>query len=97
MYKRKLQPQTNNIMKQFLLILRYKTAFFLSIACSLLIPFTMIAQVKERQAGDTTYYKTLIPEEKQGLLKNMSMIANMRFAMRNEFEDGDYKHTRFTY
>jgi hypothetical protein len=56
----------------------------------------MMAQVKERQAGDTTYYKTLIPEEKQGLLKNMSMIANMRFAMRNEFQDGDYTGTRFT-
>ncbi len=62
----------------------------------LLLPVLMMAQVKERQAGDTTYYKTLIPEEKQGLLKNMSMIANMRFAMRNEFQDGDYTGTRFT-
>ena len=96
MSKRKLQLQTNNIMKQFLLILRNKTAFLLPIACSLLLPFTMMAQVKERQAGDTTYYKTLIPEEKQGLLKNMSMIANMRFAERNEFEDGEYTKSRFT-
>ena len=49
----------------------------------LLFPPALIAQVKEPQAGDTTYYKTLIPEEKQGLLKNMSMIANTRFALRN--------------
>ena len=38
----------------------------------LLLPAAMVAQVKERQAGDTTYYKTLIPEEKQGLLKNVN-------------------------
>ena len=42
----------------------------------------LFAQKKEPQVGDTTYYKTLIPEEKQGLLKNMSMIANMRFGLR---------------
>jgi hypothetical protein len=57
---------------------------------------SLIAQIKEPQAGDTTYYKTLIPEEKQGLLKNMSMIANTRFALRNEFQDGEYTGSRFT-
>src|SRR6185369_1586933 len=62
----------------------------------LLLPAALMAQVKERQAGDTTYYKTLIPEEKQGLLKNMSMIANMRFAERNEFVDGKYTQSRFS-
>jgi hypothetical protein len=54
-----------------------------------------MAQVKERQADDTTFYKTLIPETKQSLLKNVSMIANMRFAERNEFVDGDYTKSRF--
>ena len=62
----------------------------------LLLPSALMAQVKERQAGDTTYYKTLIPEAKQGLLKNMSMIANMRFAERNEFVDGEHTKSRFT-
>jgi len=62
----------------------------------LLLPSVLMAQVKERQAGDTTYYKTLIPETKQGLLKNVSMIANMRFAQRNEFVDGDHTKSRFT-
>lgn len=61
----------------------------------LFLPAAIMAQVKEPQLGDTTYYKTLIPEEKQGLLKNMSMIANMRFALRNEFYDGEYTKTRF--
>jgi Phosphate-selective porin O and P len=62
----------------------------------LLLPFALMAQIKERQAGDTTYYQTLIPEAKQGLLKNMSIIANMRFAERNEFVDGDFSKSRFT-
>jgi len=62
----------------------------------LLFPTLIFAQKQEPQVGDTTYYKTLIPEEKQGLLKNMSMIANMRFVERNEFTDGDYTGSRFS-
>src|SRR6478736_7735366 len=58
-------------------------------------PLLMRAQNKERQGGDTTYYKTLIPEEKQGLLKNVSMIANMRVAGRTEFLDGEFQKARF--
>ena len=71
----------------------YNNIFILAL---LLLPSALMAQVKERQAGDTTYYKTLIPEEKQGLLKNMSMIANMRFAFRNEFQDDEFTRSRFT-
>ena len=61
----------------------------------LMLPAILLAQKQERQVGDTTYYKTLIPEEKQGLLKNVSVIANMNFALRNEFVDGEYTQTRF--
>ncbi len=61
----------------------------------LILPTLMWAQKQERQMGDTTYYKTLIPETKQSLLKNMSMIANMNFAFRNEFVDGEYTQSRF--
>src|SRR5436190_9071990 len=60
----------------------------------LLLPTALMAQI-EKQVGDTTYYKSLIPEEKQGLLKNMSIIANMQFAQRNEFVDGEYVQSRF--
>ncbi len=59
------------------------------------LPSLVWAQKQERQMGDTTFYKTLIPETKQSLLKNMSMIANMNFALRNEFVDGEYTQTRF--
>jgi hypothetical protein len=62
----------------------------------LVAPSRLFGQ-KEMQVGDTTYYKSLIPEAKQGLLKNMSMIANMRFAFRNEFsnqnENNEMKYT----
>lgn len=61
----------------------------------LLAPVMVWAQKQERQMGDTTYYKTLIPEVKQGLLKNVSVIANMNFAFRNEFVDGEYTQSRF--
>src|SRR5688572_30688737 len=60
----------------------------------LLLPTVTFAQKTERQM-DTTYYKALIPEAKQGLLKNVSVIANMNFALRNEFVDGEYTQSRF--
>jgi hypothetical protein len=79
-------------------MLLLKAMFVLSIVLltSVLFPSKLLAQVKERQAGDTTYYPSLIPEAKQTLLKNMSMIANMRFAERNEFVDGEHTKSRFT-
>jgi Phosphate-selective porin O and P len=61
----------------------------------LVTPTLLYAQKTERQIGDTTYYKTLIPATKQSLLKNVSMIANMNFAFRNEFVDGEYTQSRF--
>jgi hypothetical protein len=61
----------------------------------LALPSIVWAQKQERQIGDTTYYKTLIPATKQTLLRNVSMIANMNFAFRNEFVDGEYTQSRF--
>jgi hypothetical protein len=61
----------------------------------LLSAMAITSQAQDRQMGDTTYYKTLIPETKQTLLKNMSFIANMRFANQNEFVDGEFTKSRF--
>jgi hypothetical protein len=61
----------------------------------LMLPTVVWAQKQERQIGDTTYYKTLIPATKQTLLRNVSMIANMNYAFRNEFVDGEYTQSRF--
>jgi hypothetical protein len=52
-----------------------------------LLPTLLWAQKRERQTGDTTYYPSLIPEAKQGLLNYVNVIANMNFALRNEFVD----------
>ncbi len=71
----------------------YLNLFGLILFC--LLPGVFIAQQVEQQTGDTTRYQTIIPESKQGLLKNMNMIANMQFALRNEFVDGNYTQTRF--
>lgn len=73
-----------------------KTFSKICLSAIMLLPIASFAQTVAPQEGDTTYYKTLIPEEKQGLLKNMSMIANMRFAERNEFTDGEYTGSRFS-
>jgi len=73
-----------------------KNQWFKLLITILFVPTLLLAQEQPgRQVGDTTYYKSLIPEAKQGLLKNMSMIANMRFAFRNEFSDGAYTGSRF--
>src|SRR6478735_803872 len=69
----------------------YKKCFLLI----LFVPSLVWAQKQESQVGDTARYNTIIPEEKQGLLKNMSMIANMNFAFRNEFKDGEYQASYF--
>jgi hypothetical protein len=69
-----------------------KLCLSLILSLILFLPSLLFAQQEQQ---DTTYYKTLIPSVKQGLLKNMSMIANMRFAFQNEFTDGTYTGSRF--
>jgi hypothetical protein len=75
----------------------------IAILVFLLQPFILAAQEHELQTGDTTWYKTIIPEDKQGLLKNVSMIANMQFGLENAFSDQntssefDYTGTRFKF
>jgi hypothetical protein len=73
-----------------------------SLLLVLVMPAVLPAQEHELQIGDTTYYKTLIPEEKQGLLKNVSMIANMQFGLENAFSDQgkssmDYTGSKFRF
>lgn len=48
-----------------------------------------------RQTETKPEYKSLIPEEKQKRLKNIDFIANMQFAFRNDFRDGDYMSSQF--
>ncbi|TAF53076.1 MAG: hypothetical protein EAZ62_05095, partial [Sphingobacteriia bacterium] len=54
------------------------------------------AQFNEKQS-DSNYrnFRPIIPVEKATLLKNMSMIANMQFGFRNNFENGKYDASKF--
>lgn len=57
---------------------------------------TILAQEKSAKQVDTFFYqKPLIPELKQTLLSNISVIANMQSSLRNEFTDGEYTRGRF--
>jgi len=48
-----------------------------------------------RQNHKTDSYRSLILESKQNLLKNIDFIANMQYAFRNDFKDGDYLSSQF--
>jgi hypothetical protein len=58
----------------------------------LLAPAAVLAQ---RQQDSATANKPLIPVNKQSLLANMDMIANMQMSFQNEFVDGAYTRSRF--
>lgn len=54
-----------------------------------------IGQAQLRQADSSSAYRSLIPIEKQSLLKNVDMIANMQMGFRSDFENGDHIQSRF--
>jgi len=55
-----------------------------------------IVQAQLRQA-DTSSYRSLIPVEKQELLKNVDLIMNMQLGFRNDFQDGEYLGSKFKF
>ena len=65
----------------------------------ILIAFTSAigtSYAQERQS-DTTSYKLIIPEEKQNLLKNIDMIANMQMGFRSDFINGENMSSQFKF
>jgi hypothetical protein len=64
----------------------YLTLLFLSVG------FFANAQLKQ---ADTTYYRTIIPVDKQSRLSNIDFIANTQYNFRNDFENGEYLDSRF--
>ena len=52
------------------------------------------AQTEKQQSSDSGY-NAIIPIQKQNLLKNIDVIANMQYGFRNEFTDGKYTDSRF--
>ncbi|RFS26308.1 hypothetical protein DVR12_00515 [Chitinophaga silvatica] len=61
-----------------------------------LVLFNLSAVAQHNQSTtDTTLYTPLIPVNRQSLLNNVDVLANMRVGFRNEFFDGTYKDSRF--
>jgi len=56
-----------------------------------------ISQAQLRQADTSSVYRSLIPHEKQELLKNIDIIANMQLGMRNDFMDGEHLESKFKF
>ncbi|WP_276483257.1 porin [Paraflavitalea pollutisoli] len=63
-------------------------------AVLLLLCLSPVAQ-QQKQVDTFTDKHPLIPEAKQKLLSNISVIANMQSSLRNEFVDGEYTKGRF--
>jgi hypothetical protein len=51
------------------------------------------AQLK--QTDTATYYRSLIPEDKQKRLSNIDFIANQQYSFRSDFNDGEYLGSKF--
>ena len=66
------------------------------ILITLLITIFASIGYSQRQ-GDTTIYRSLIPADKQKLLKNVDLIMNMQTGLRNDFQDGEYLGTKFKF
>src|SRR3982750_731796 len=49
----------------------------------------------EKQESDTTGYNAIIPVSKQSLLRDVDVIMNMQYVLRNEFVDGKYTGSNF--
>lgn len=62
-------------------------------ACILLYAVTASAQ--QQEAKNDTLHTPLIPVSKQSLLNNVDVLANMRVAFRNDFQNGTYTGSRF--
>jgi len=55
-------------------------------------------QAQQRQSDDGAgKYRSIIPEDKQQLLKNIDMYANTQLAFRNDFQNGEYLGSKFKF
>ena len=70
-----------------------KTRKYISTLMFLLIVSVIQAQL--RQADTSSVYRSIIPVEKQELLKNIDMIANMQMGFRADFRDAELVEAKF--
>ena len=70
-----------------------KFKYFLEIIIFL---FTVgVARAQLRQADTSSVYRSLIPEDKQALLKNIDFVANMQMALRADFRNSEFQELKF--
>ncbi len=63
--------------------------------CAIVISANGYSQRK--QTDTASIYRTLIPETKQSLLKNVDIIANTQMGFRNDFSDQEYIGSKFRF
>ena len=61
----------------------------------LIIMVTLNIRAQDMQMDTSSRYRSLIPESKQSLLKNIDIIANTQMGFRNDFYNGDYTGSKF--
>ena len=66
-----------------------------SISTLLFLLLVGVVQAQLRQADTSSVYRSIIPEEKQELLKNIDMIANMRMGFRADYRDAELEEAKF--
>ena len=71
-----------------------KTKILLTGAFLVLFGFSY---AQERQSDVKTSYKSIIPDDKQNLLRNIDMYANTQLAFRNDFTDGEFLGSKFKF
>jgi hypothetical protein len=71
-----------------------KTKILLTGAFLVLFGFSY---AQERQSNVKTSYKSIIPDDKQNLLRNIDMYANTQLAFRNDFTDGEFLGSKFKF
>ncbi len=54
-------------------------------------------QAQQRQSQDTVRFHSIIPEDKQELLKNIDMYANTQLDFRSDFVDGEFIGANFKF
>lgn len=55
------------------------------------------ANAQIRQGSDTSSFRSIIPVEKQTLLRNIDIIANTRMGLRSDFQEGEHLGTKFQF
>jgi hypothetical protein len=73
---------------------RIKPLLLIGLMAACVLPSMVLAQT-EKQVSDTTGYNAIIPVSKQSLLRDVDVIMNMQYALRNEFVDGKYTGSNF--